>query len=408
MKALDKTTQPVARKVIGVPLHKGIEKQEDGSILVRGKFTSDNKDEIGDIITRSATEAAIPSYRTWGNIRYMHQPRPVGKVIKIGTEDGLDWNEVEIRVVDPQAVFEVENDLLSALSVGIIINWEDIEFSPNDDGGWIINGYKLAEISLVDHPANYDAKLDLSVMPEEFRSLAREKGILNALGEYKNLGDPMKQTKKDLAPQAEDVAEAAVAAVEPVQEAEVTDKAIDAPVAEDAPDADVPEGAEKALPEEPELEDTKALPEDAPELVPTEAVEEPSPDAEASEKSIPSAVDAGEAIMALASAFEKMVATLDARMKALEDTQVVPAEAPSTAERSVETAESPEGVSELQEKIASLEAKIADLEKPAARKGAIQADGADGDPAEGIKSNTPQAPTSLRDAVRSYMLSRSQ
>ena len=87
------------RKVIGVPLSKDFTKQDDGTLLVPGYFTSDNKDEVGDIITRSATERAVPKYRQWGNIRYMHMPRPVGKVTRIGTDDGLEWNEVEIRVI---------------------------------------------------------------------------------------------------------------------------------------------------------------------------------------------------------------------------------------------------------------------------------------------------------------------
>ena len=104
------------------------------------------------------TERAIPRYREWGNIRYMHMPRPIGRVLRIGSQDGLAWNEVEILVVDPQAIFEIENDLLKALSIGAIVQYEDIDFL--EDGGWLINNYGLAEISLVDHPANYDARLE--------------------------------------------------------------------------------------------------------------------------------------------------------------------------------------------------------------------------------------------------------
>ena len=147
-----------ARKIIALPISKEMEKTDNG-LLIRGFFTSDNRDEVGDIITRNATERAVPKYRQWGNIRYMHQPRPVGKVTRIGSDDGLEWNEVEFLVVDPGAIFEVENGLLKALSIGAMIRFEDIEFL--EDGGWIINDYSLAEISLVDHPANYDATLNL-------------------------------------------------------------------------------------------------------------------------------------------------------------------------------------------------------------------------------------------------------
>lgn len=181
----------VRNKVIGVPLTKHYKSSDPGEpLIVRGKFTSDNIDEVGDVITREATERAIPKYKQWGNIRYMHQPRPVGKVSAIGKGDGLDWNEVEIKVIDPQAAFEVENGLLSALSVGIAIALDDIEMT--DNGGWIINDYSLAEISLVDHPANYDAKLDYNLMTDDFRMAAREMGMVSAI---KKFGLPKTQTQ---------------------------------------------------------------------------------------------------------------------------------------------------------------------------------------------------------------------
>jgi len=106
----------IKQKVFHAMLSKSMEKTEKASLLVRGYFTSDNKDEYGDIITRAATEAALPKYRQWMNIRLMHQPIPVGKVTRIGEADGLEWNELEIEVIDPHAVFLVENGLLPALS----------------------------------------------------------------------------------------------------------------------------------------------------------------------------------------------------------------------------------------------------------------------------------------------------
>lgn len=158
-------------KSFGVPLQKAYNQNERGQLLVRGFFTSDNKDEVGDIITRDATEKAIPSYKTWGNIRYMHQPRPVAVVERIGSGDGLAWNEVEIRVVDEDAAFQVREGLLRALSVGILIkDLDDVSFT--DDGGLVIHSYSLAEISLVDHPANYDAKLNLEEKAVPWKAMA--------------------------------------------------------------------------------------------------------------------------------------------------------------------------------------------------------------------------------------------
>lgn len=162
-------------KIIGIPLSKDFSKSEDGFLVTRGYFTSDNKDEFGDIITRSATERALGAYRQWGNIRYMHQPRPVGKIVGIGKEDGLEWNEVEIKVIDKDAAFEVEQGLLKALSIGALIKFEDVEFL--EDGGLLINDYQLAEISLVDHPANYDAALKGLEATDGLRALAKQHGF---------------------------------------------------------------------------------------------------------------------------------------------------------------------------------------------------------------------------------------
>jgi hypothetical protein len=151
----------------------------DGNLVVRGLFTSDKMDMLGDVITRDATERAVPAFRQWGNIRYMHLPQPVGKVTKIGTGDGLGWNEVEFAVLKEDVAKEVENGLLPALSVGILVDFESIDFMA--DGGWKINDYLLAEISLVDHPANYDAVLSRSIDPEELRM--PEKGQVVIIGD---------------------------------------------------------------------------------------------------------------------------------------------------------------------------------------------------------------------------------
>jgi hypothetical protein len=184
-----RTTPAVISKTIGVPLNKSIQKTKNGTLIVSGFFTSDAPDMHGDIITRTATENATEVYRQWGNIRRMHAPDPVGKVLGIGTADGLDWNEVKIEVIDPKAVFEVENGLLQALSIGALINYEDITFL--DTGGMLISAYLLGEISLVDHPANYDSYLKnessaqsaVNMLVKQYGLDYVSKGMLNILKE---------------------------------------------------------------------------------------------------------------------------------------------------------------------------------------------------------------------------------
>lgn len=169
------------KKIIAVPIGKGVgEKTKKGTLIVQGYFTSDQVDEVGDVITRAATEKAIPKYRQWGNIRRMHLPEPVAKVIRIGADDGLEWNQVEIEVIDPRAIFEVENGLLAALSVGILVDPKHLEpiDRNNPFGGFIIHEYTLSEISLVDHPANYDAMLTRNLpIDDTLRLVVRQYGL---------------------------------------------------------------------------------------------------------------------------------------------------------------------------------------------------------------------------------------
>jgi len=185
----------IQKSMYGILKDSGFRKNEKGNLVVNGYFTSDNRDMAGDVITRDATERAIPLYKQWGNVRYLHTPKPVGKVRRIGVQDGLAWNEAEIEVIDPDAIFQVENELLTALSVGILVDFKDIDFD-EETGGFIIKDYTLAEISLVDHPANYDAKLKDIVLDADARHLALQyglDGLANHIG-----GKEMTKKEKDV------------------------------------------------------------------------------------------------------------------------------------------------------------------------------------------------------------------
>lgn len=238
-------------KFFGVPLQKLFHKNPDGTLIVRGFFTSDNKDEVGDIITRSATERALPKYRQWGNIRRMHLPEPVAVVLRIGTDDGLAWNEVEIKVIDPRAVFEVENGLLKALSVGIFMRYEDVDFL--EDGGLIINDYTLAEISLVDHPANYDAVLQRGAT-DGVRMLVRQYGMDSVARSFQKILDSEVDVEQDELV-TNDPLETDVDAPEAEQELDKT-ASVDAEVEQNTQEeTPAEEEAPEATPVEPEVED---------------------------------------------------------------------------------------------------------------------------------------------------------
>ena len=146
---------------------KHYEKVIDGkpAFLVRGFFTSDNVDQVGDIITKQATQKAVQKWRKVANIRYMHQNEPIGKALRIGEEDQLEWNECELKIVDPKSQNLIREDVLSGMSVGIIVNDAEPVDSTTKDPFWFMSGgmkildYDMVEISMVDHMANLDARV---------------------------------------------------------------------------------------------------------------------------------------------------------------------------------------------------------------------------------------------------------
>lgn len=431
-------------KHIGIPLEKGFETLDDNTIAVKGFFTSDNVDEIGDIITRKATENAIPKYREWGNIRYMHLPKPVAKVLNIGKDDGLKWNEVEIQVIDPEAIFQVKNGLLKALSVGIIIrSWDDIEID-EETFGWTINAYDLAEISLVDHPANYDARLfldddkNISVNPE-LRQLVATHGfaiVSKALGTVSTLeeGIDMKQLERDLQADEEELesvdeeteeeeVELSVEADEELddseEEVDPSDEAVDpddleqladldlvgtVEEDEDAPwdkaEAESEDVEEELVDEEDELLEvlTDSLEADEDEGADTEE-EEAIEDVDDEDKAILNE----EFVLKVAKALVDLLSEAEAEALTVEEIE----EEQPTAEK-VETeddaTEELDELTTLKEQVATLQSTVAELSKPAKRAGLVKNTVLPHEAIESIEAaDEEKTPDLLRDALKNYI-----
>lgn len=407
----------VITKQIGIPLNisKGIEElvgDEAGQIIVNGFFTSDEKDEIGDIITKKATVNAIPKYREWGNIRYMHMPKPVAKVLAIGKDDGLKWNEVKIQVVDPEAVFQVRNGLLKALSVGIIIwSFDDIEIE--DDGTWIINNYDLVEISLVDHPANYDAKLFLDDdkainITNDVRQMVAAQGlamVAKVLGSTVSPKDNTIQEESDMANVDKDLLqELEEVTTEEVEE--VTEEIVPAEEIEVELDLEA-----EAVEEEIEVELSLDLTE--------EIVEEPVSDSEDLDISEEEVIEEDVTeVQQYTFAPETIQEIVNLVVKGLADALAeVSPEVPEETEEQVEVelvAEVDEPVQEdestledAQAKIASLEAQIAELNAPDVREGRLNVGALPDEVVEEVgeedKNNTSTNRGVLTDALKNYM-----
>jgi len=437
------------QKHIGVPLEKTFSTQDDGSLIVSGFFTSDKIDEVGDVITKEATIAAVPKYRQWGNIRYMHMPKPVAKVLNIGKEDGLKWNEVEIHVLDPEAVFQVKNGLLKALSVGIIIrSWEDIEID-EETGGWIIRNYDLAEISLVDHPANYDAQLFLEedkVVPvgTELRRMVADHGfamVSKALGavtspvteEKINMDELENALQTDVEEiVSEEIVEEELELSVDDSEAETEEEAIEVSeeevveelelsVDEETEEEAVEEAEEEVIEEVLEDMDVRLVDEDEendPDSIlfdALEAEEEKDLDEEdevgtIEAESIEDTIEAElstetDSVKELLVTVKALVDTLlEAEAEAHEDEQPEAEKVESVEEAVVEETEAEEDVLlSLQLQVAELTEIVAGLMKPAKRLGQVKTSSLPHDVIEEIDEEKQEKPDLLKDALGNYL-----
>jgi len=93
--------------------------------------------------------------KSFGNCRLMHQPNAIGKVIAINFNDATKSIEAGVKVVDDSAWQLVEENVLSAFSIGgsYAKRWSD--------GEYMRYTAIPAEVSLVDNPANPSATISV-------------------------------------------------------------------------------------------------------------------------------------------------------------------------------------------------------------------------------------------------------
>jgi len=143
--------------------------------IVSGFATLDNVDKQSDIVTAEASMNAFSKFR--GNIREMHQPTAVGKMVNFKEDKYFDpetkrfYSGVYVSAYvskGAQNTWEkVLDGTLSGFSIGGRMNkWDDGYDSKSDSKIRIIKDYDLVELSLVDNPANQFASI-LSVEKNE-------------------------------------------------------------------------------------------------------------------------------------------------------------------------------------------------------------------------------------------------
>lgn len=136
--------------------------------IVSGFATLDNVDKQSDIVTSEASMKAFSKFR--GNIREMHQPLSVGKMIGFKEDKYFDpeskkfYSGVYVSAYvskGAQTTWEkVLDGTLSGFSIGGRMNeWDDAYNEKVDKTIRVIKDYDLVELSLVDNPANQFANV---------------------------------------------------------------------------------------------------------------------------------------------------------------------------------------------------------------------------------------------------------
>jgi hypothetical protein len=136
--------------------------------IVSGFATLDNVDRQSDIVTSEASMKAFSKFR--GNIREMHQPLSVGKMVAFKEDKYFDpetkkfYSGVYVSAYvykGAQNTWEkVLDGTLSGFSIGGRMNkWDDAIDEKLNKPVRIIKEYDLVELSLVDSPANQFANV---------------------------------------------------------------------------------------------------------------------------------------------------------------------------------------------------------------------------------------------------------
>ena len=136
---------------------------------VSGFASLDNVDRHGDIVTADASKKAFERFR--GNIREMHGPSAVGKMINFKEDSFFDpetnkkYNGIYVTAYISKGAQDAWEKVLDGTYSGFSIggNINDAKMEKADDGSGqdrrVIHDYELHELSLVDSPANQLANI---------------------------------------------------------------------------------------------------------------------------------------------------------------------------------------------------------------------------------------------------------
>ncbi len=136
--------------------------------IVSGFATLDNLDRQNDIVTPEASLEAFSKFR--GNIREMHQPKAVGKMVAFKEDKYFDpetkkfYSGIYVSAYVSKGAQDAWEKVLDGTYTGFSIGgkmnkWDDAYDEKMDASIRIIKDYTLVELSLVDSPANQFANI---------------------------------------------------------------------------------------------------------------------------------------------------------------------------------------------------------------------------------------------------------
>ena len=136
--------------------------------MVSGFASLDNLDKQNDIVTTEASMEAFAKFR--GNIREMHQPSAIGKMVSFKEEKYFDpeskkfYKGVYVSTYISKGAQDAWEKVLDGTYTGFSIGgrmnkWDDAYDEKMDKQIRIIKEYDLMELSLVDSPANQFASI---------------------------------------------------------------------------------------------------------------------------------------------------------------------------------------------------------------------------------------------------------
>jgi hypothetical protein len=136
--------------------------------MVSGFATLDNVDRQNDIVTTESSITAFKNFR--GNLREMHQPSAVGKIVSFKEDKYFDpstkkfYSGVYVSAYVSKGAQNAWEKVLDGTYTGFSIGgnikeWDDAYDEKIDKTIRVIKNYELSELSLVDNPANQFANI---------------------------------------------------------------------------------------------------------------------------------------------------------------------------------------------------------------------------------------------------------